>query len=63
MKISHRVFELLGRHKIMKDRQTDGQMDGQGDYYRAPPTSSSGALNTLTQIVLIDVLNSIQFSM
>ena len=50
MKISQRVFELLPGHEIMTDgqtdRQTDGQTDGQGDYYRAPPTSSSGALLT-----------------
>ena len=26
------------------DRQTDGQTDGQRDYYRAPPTTSCGAL-------------------
>ena len=26
------------------DRQTDGQTDGQDDCYRAPPTSSGGAL-------------------
>ena len=39
MKISQRVFELLPGHEIMTDRQTDGQ----GDYYRAPPTSSGGA--------------------
>ena len=26
------------------DRRTDRQTDGQGDYYRAPPTSSGGAL-------------------
>ena len=52
MKISQRVFELLRRHEIMTDgqtdgqteRQTDGQTGGQGDYYRAPPTSSGGAL-------------------
>ena len=41
-------FELLSGHEIMTDgqtdRQTDGQTDGQGDYYRAPPTSSGGAL-------------------
>ena len=45
MKISQRVFELLRRHEIMTDRQTqmDGQMDGQGDYCRALPTSSGGA--------------------
>ena len=26
------------------DGWTDGQMDGQGDYYRTPLTSSGGAL-------------------
>ena len=26
------------------DGRTDGQTDGQGDYYKAPPTSSGGAL-------------------
>ena len=48
MKISQRVFELLRGHEIMTerrmDRQTDRWMDGQGDYYRTPPTSSDGAL-------------------
>ena len=52
MKISQRVFELLRGHKIMTngqtdtptDRQMDGQTNGQGDYYRAPPTSSGGVL-------------------
>ena len=45
MKISQRVFELLPGHEIITDGQKDGQTDGQGDYYRAPPTSSGGALN------------------
>ena len=52
MKISQRAFELLRGHEIMTDgqterqtdRRTDGQREGQGDYYRAPPTSSGGAL-------------------
>ena len=34
--------------------QTDGQTDGQGDYYRAPPTSSGGAL--MKEIVLISTI-------
>ena len=33
-----------GQRDRRTDRQTDGQTDGQGDYYRAPPTSSGGAL-------------------
>ena len=56
MKISQRVFELLPEYEIMTDGQTyrrtdgqthiqtDDQTDGQGDFYRAPPTSSGGAL-------------------
>ena len=44
MKISQRVFELLSAHEIMTDRLTDRRTDRQGDYYRAPPTSSGGAL-------------------
>ena len=48
MKISQRVFELLHGHKIMTDRQTDGQTDRwtdrQGDYYRGLQTSSGRAL-------------------
>ena len=52
MKISQRVLELLLGHEIMTDGQTDGrtggQTDGQGDYYRAPPTSSGGALIKFT---------------
>ena len=39
-KISQRLSELLSGHEIM----TDGQTDGQGDNYRAPPTSFGGAL-------------------
>ena len=31
--------------------QTDGQTDGLGDYYRAPPTSSGGALIRLHEKV------------
>ena len=50
MKISQRVLKLLRGHKIMTDGHTDGQTDrrtdGQGDYYRALPTSSGGALIT-----------------
>ena len=42
MKISQRVFELLRGHEIMTDGRTD--RDRQGDYYRAPPSSSGGAL-------------------
>ena len=52
MKICQSVLELLRQHEIMMDgqtdghtdRQMDGQTDGQGDCYRAPPTSSGGAL-------------------
>ena len=35
-----------GRTDGQTDGRTDGQTDGQGDYYRAPPTSSGGALLT-----------------
>ena len=45
MKISQRVFELLPGHEMM-DGQMDRQMDTQGDYYRAPLTSSGGTLMT-----------------
>ena len=41
LKISQRLSELLSGHEIM----TDGQTDGEGDYYiEPPPTSSGGAL-------------------
>ena len=48
MKISQRVFELLRGHAIM----TDGETDVQGDYYRAPPTSS-GRPNDILGIKMI----------
>ena len=48
MKISRRVFYLLPGHEIMTDGRTDRQTDGQGDYYRTPPTSSGGALASYT---------------
>ena len=38
--------QMDGQTDGQTDRQTDGQTDGQGDYYRAPPTSSGGALIT-----------------
>ena len=56
MKISQRVFELLRGHEIMTDgqtdEQTDRQMDKQGNYYRAPPTSSGGALKSVLTLSL-----------
>ena len=48
MKISQRVFELLRtrNHDGQIVGWTDKQMDGQGDYYKAPLTLSGGALIT-----------------
>ena len=31
----------------------DGQTDGQGDYYRAPPTSPGGALKYILFLVIL----------
>ena len=40
-----------GQTDRQTDGRTDGRTDGQGDYYRAPPTSSGGALISFRNIL------------
>ena len=58
MKISQRVFELLHGHEIMTGGRTDRRTDGQGDYYRAPPTLSGGALKLRNRLQLAIFLSA-----